>query len=52
MAQSVADLVVGIVLLIAVVIIVASHYHREHQRARWLHGMDNNRLWDRLRHRH
>lgn len=52
MAQSVADLVVGIVLLIAVVIIVASHYHREHQRARWLHRMDNNRLWDKLRHRH
>jgi hypothetical protein len=52
MAQSVSDLVVGIVLLIAVVIIVASHYHREHQRARWLHRMDNTRLWDRLRHRH
>ena len=52
MAESIADVVVGIILLIAVVIIVVSHLHREHQRARWLHRVDDHRLWDRLRHRH
>ena len=52
MAESITDVVVGIILLIAVVVIVATHYHREHQRARWLQRMHNNRLWDRLRHRH
>lgn len=52
MAESVADAVVGAILLLTVLVIVASHYHREHQRARLLHRMDNNRLWDKLRHRH
>jgi hypothetical protein len=52
MAQSIGDAVVGVILVIAVLIIVASHYRREHQKARWLHRMDNTRLWDRLRHRH
>ncbi len=52
MAESISGSVVGIILLIAVLIIVASHYHRERQRTRWLHRMDNNRLWDKLRHRH
>jgi hypothetical protein len=52
MAESIGDIVVGIILLVAVVIIVASHYHREHQRARWLHRLENHRLWDKLRHRH
>ncbi|MBU6486443.1 MAG: hypothetical protein KGQ57_01315 [Burkholderiales bacterium] len=52
MAQSMGDSVVGVILLIAVAVIVASHYRREHQKARWLHRMDNTRLWDRLRHRH
>lgn len=52
MAESISDSVVGIILLIAVLIIVASHYHREHQRERWLHRMDHHRFWDKLRHRH
>ncbi|HEX7685397.1 MAG TPA: hypothetical protein VF446_18005 [Trinickia sp.] len=52
MVQSIGDAVVGVVLLFAVVIIVASHYHREHQKSRWLHRMDNTRLLDRLKHRH
>ena len=52
MAESIADIVVGVILVIAVVIIAASHYHREHQKARWMHRMGHNRLWDRLRHRH
>jgi hypothetical protein len=52
MAESMGDTVVGAILLIAVAVIVASHYRREHQKARWLHRMDNMRLWDRLRQRH
>lgn len=52
MAESIADIIVGIILLIAVIVIVAAHYRREHQRARWLHRMDNNRIWDKLRHWH
>jgi len=52
MAESISDSVVGVILLIAVLIMVASHYHREHQRMRWLHRTDHNRLFDRLWHRH
>lgn len=52
MAESIGNTAVGVILLIAVVIVVLSHYRREHQKARWLHRMDNTRLWDKLTHRH
>ncbi|WP_173256531.1 hypothetical protein [Paraburkholderia sp. NMBU_R16] len=52
MAQSIESIVTGLVLLIAAVVIVASHYQREHRRERWLGRTSGHRLWDRVRHRH
>lgn len=52
MAESIEGVVTGLVVLVAAVIIVASHFQRERRRDRWLGRLEGHRLWDRLRHRH
>lgn len=49
MTESIESIVTGLVILIAAVIIVASHRQRARRRERWL---DGHRLWDKVRHRH
>ena len=52
MAQSIEGIVTGLIVLVAAIIIVASHYQREHRRERWLGRASGHRLWDRVWHRH
>jgi uncharacterized membrane protein HdeD (DUF308 family) len=52
MAESMVSIVVGIVVLVTGVMLVASHYRREHHRDRLSSRLDAHRLWERMRHRH
>lgn len=52
MAESIESIVTGLIVLATAVIIVASHYQREHRRERWLGHATGHRLWDRIWHRH
>jgi len=52
MAQSIESIVTGLIVLVAAIIIVASHHQRAHRRERWLGRTGSHRLWDRVWHRH
>ncbi|MGA7780604.1 MAG: hypothetical protein WCA85_23285 [Paraburkholderia sp.] len=52
MAESMVSIVVGIVVLVTGVMLVATHYRREHHRERFSSRLDAHRLWERMRHRH
>lgn len=52
MAESIESTVIGLIVLIVAVILVTSHYRREHHKERLLSRLDAHRLWDRMRHRH
>jgi uncharacterized membrane protein HdeD (DUF308 family) len=52
MAESMVSIVVGLVVLVTGVILVTTHYRREHHKERLLGRLDGHKLWERMRHRH
>lgn len=52
MAESMVSIVVGLVVLITGIMLLTSHYRREHQKDRLSPRMDGHKLWERMRHRH
>jgi hypothetical protein len=48
MAESMVSTVVGLVVLVTGIMLLTSHYRRDHHRER----PDGHKLWDRMRHRH
>jgi hypothetical protein len=52
MAESMVSIVVGLVVLVTGVMLVTSHYRREHHKERLSARLDGHKLWDRMRHRH
>ncbi|WP_181969861.1 hypothetical protein [Paraburkholderia sp. DHOC27] len=52
MAESMVSIVVALVVLVTGVMLVTSHYRREHHRDRPATRADGHKLWERMRHRH
>jgi hypothetical protein len=52
MAESMVSIVVGLVVLVTGVMLVTTHYRREHHKERLLGRLDGHKLWERMPHRH